>query len=138
MDEGHAVVESEDFVGEALRLTLGQFAEHRLNQPLVLGGPLGLGLIAHHSRLHRVLHFRRPGRLAYTPRPRPAPGLIGAGEEPPITRPRELANSSPPWSLEVPGDGAGASRREVTLARASGRGRRSVLRARTDAAPALA
>ncbi len=64
MDEGHAVLETEDLVGEALRFALVQIGEHRLDQLLVLVGSLGLDLLPHHGRLHRVLHFMRPWRPA--------------------------------------------------------------------------
>jgi hypothetical protein len=42
VDEGHAVLEPKDFVGEAVQLSLVQLGEHRLDQLLILLGRSGL------------------------------------------------------------------------------------------------
>jgi hypothetical protein len=42
---------------ESLRLALRQIREHRIDQLLILAGPLRLCLLPHHGRLHRWLLF---------------------------------------------------------------------------------
>src|ERR1700687_144996 len=64
MDEAHAVLEPEYLVGEAVRLPPVKVGEHLLNQGLVLVGPLGLGLVPHHSCFHRCSVHRAGGRPA--------------------------------------------------------------------------
>src|SRR6266699_550769 len=59
VDEAHAVLEPKDFVGEAVQLTLVQLGEHRLDELLILLGPLRLGLITQNGRRHRRLPVTR-------------------------------------------------------------------------------
>ena len=55
-----------EYGGEALRLGRFQLGEHRLDQLLVLVGPLGLDLVPHHGRLHPCSTSPRVGPLAPT------------------------------------------------------------------------